>query len=95
MNSHYTVEQLKEDVEQTIGKGTSGVRKTLYGRSVSAVPSLTMKVYKPNTAKAAYTFPASNKNVVSGSVLFNVAGDWKVVVSGTGLAPFTYIIRVV
>ena len=90
-----TSNYLYADLQNTLVKGTSGVRKTLYGRSVSAVPSLTMKVYKPNTAKAAYTFPASNKNVVSGSVLFNVAGDWKVVVSGTGLAPFTYIIRVV
>lgn len=90
-----TSNYLYADLQNALIKGTSGVRKTLYGRSVSAVSSLTMKVYKPNTANAAYTFNASNKKVVSGSVLFNVAGDWKVVVSGTGLDPFTYIIRVV
>lgn len=90
-----TSNYLYADLQNALVKGTSGVRQTLYGRSVSAVSSLTMKVYKPNTANAAYTFKASNKNVVSGSVLFNVAGEWKVVVSGTGLDPFTYIIRVV
>ena len=41
------------------------------------------------------TFTRSNATVVSGNVLFNQVGEWKVVVSGTGLSSYTYLIRVV
>lgn len=90
-----TTNYLYGDLQNALVKGTSGITKTLYGRANSAVTTLTMKVYAPNASTASYTFTASNKKVVSGSVLFNKAGDWTVVVSGTGLNDFTYQVRVV
>lgn len=90
-----TSNYLYGDLQNTLVSGSSGVTKTLYGRANSAVSTMTMKVYAPGATSASYTFTASNKKVVSGSVLFNQTGDWTVVVSGAGLNDFTYKVRVV
>lgn len=83
------------DLQNALVKGASGVTKTLYGRANSPVATLTMRIYAPGATTAYSTFNAYNKSVVSGSVLFNQTGEWRVVVSGTGLSSFTYVIRVV
>lgn len=90
-----TENYLYGDLQNALVKGTSGVTRTLYGRANSAVATLTMRVYAPNATIATHTFSATNKTVVSGSVLFNQVGEWRVVVSGTGLTSFTYLVRVV
>ena len=90
-----TTNYLYGDLQNALVKGTSGVTKTLYGRAKSVVGALKMEVYAPNATRASYTFNASISSVVSGSVLFNQTGDWKVVVSSSGLRSFTYIVRVV
>ena len=92
-----TANYLYGDLQNALVMGTSGVTKTLYGRAKSAVSSLTMTVYAPGVcATTPYcTFTRSNATVVSGNVLFNQVGEWKVVVSGTGLSSYTYLIRVV
>lgn len=90
-----TTNYLYGDLQNALVKGTSGVTKTLYGRAKSVVGALKMEVYAPNATRPSYTFNASISSVVSGSVLFNQTGDWKVVVSSSGLRSFTYIVRVV
>ena len=83
------------DLLPTLEKGTSGVTKTLYGRSNLSVSNLTMSLFKPYANTSAYAFNSVNKSVVSGTVNFNQVGEWKVEVSGTGLKTFTYVIRVI
>lgn len=90
-----TANYLYGDLQNALVMGTSGVTKTLYGRAKSAVSSLTMTVYAPGATTPYCTFTRSNATVVSGNVLFNQVGEWKVVVSGTGLSSYTYLIRVV
>lgn len=90
-----TTNYLYGDLQNALVKGTSGVTKRLYGRAKSVVGTLKMEVYAPNATRASYTFNASGASVVSGNVLFNQTGDWKVVVSSSGLKSFTYIVRVV
>ena len=82
------------DLQNAYQAGTSGVTLTLYGRAVSSVFSLNLKVFAPGAATAAATFTASNAITVSGSYKFTTAGTWRVEVSGTGLSTFTYTIRI-
>ena len=90
-----TANYLYGDLQNALVMGTSGVTKTLYGRAKSAVSSLTMTVYAPGATTPYCTFTRFNATVVSGNVLFNQVGEWEVVVSGTGLRSYTYLIRVV
>ncbi len=67
--------------------------KTVVGRAHSDVSALTIKIYNPSNTLV-YTETASNDRSVSKSVNFNATGLWKVVVSGSSLLPYTFMIRV-
>lgn len=82
-------------LENAMVMGTSGFTRTLYGYAHSEVPTMVMHVYAPGDSTISYTFTSTNSTEVSGSVLFNEVGEWKVVVMGTGLDAFTYLIRIV
>ena len=82
-------------LENAMVKGTSGFSRTLYGYSKEPVRNIIMHVYKPGESTIAYTFASINDNEVSGSVFFDTVGDWKVVVMGTNLPTYTYMIRIV
>ena len=81
-------------LENAMVKG-SGFSRTLYGYAKSPVTNMVMHVYKPGQSSIAYTFTSVSNDEVSGSVFFDTIGDWKVVVMGTNLPTFTYIIRIV
>ena len=63
------------------------------GYAYAQVRSLTVTLYKPN---GQYCTSATANNAYSVTIRkrFDIKGDWKAVVSGTGLDSFTYIIRV-
>ena len=89
-------EYLYGDLKNALVLTSSGTKQTtLYGRSNESQVTLTLKVYAPDATTPKFSFTAHNAAVVSGSVLLDKAGDWRVEVGSPGLDTFTYIVRVV
>jgi len=82
-------------LENAMVKGTSGFSRTLYGFANEPVTNMVMHVYKPGQSTISYTFTSIRSDEVSGSVFFDTVGEWKVVVMGTNLPTYTYMIRIV
>jgi hypothetical protein len=74
---------------------TTGSSEIVQGHARYSVASMTMKIYKPNSSTASYTYSVSNcSDVSSGYITFNQTGLWRVVISGSGLPFYTFTIRV-
>lgn len=83
------------DLQNALVMGPSGVTVTLYGRASTSVSTLKLKIYAPGSSISSATYTAYNTSSLGGSFTFDETGTWQVVVSGTGLDPYTYRVRVV
>lgn len=75
--------------------GTTGKTITLDGYAKQSVITLSLRVYAPGESEYSKHFVSHSTTSVSGTVLLDKAGDWKVEVYSPTVGTYTYIVRVV
>lgn len=73
---------------------TKNTEQTVYAGARWSVPTLTLKVYKPNATTPVCTVTRHNASTINSPVLFNTLGEWRVEVLAAGADAFTYTVRV-
>ena len=71
------------------------VTATLSAHAASQISNLQIDVYGPGDTRPKESFDEKNTTDIEVDYTFNKAGEWKIVVSGTGLESYTYVVRVV